>query len=225
MTKKMTNKSQAKHLKNRSQRQNKARGMRGAGIHAERAQKTVEFNRQKVSELIARGAVINGPQLQKSDVVNLVNYTIETNAGISSVIETMEILEREKKLVINEELRALFDEHDKEVIRFNENAEVIMMVLSGDGTLNDLPGDILMDTGFRSDRLATDLAPKILEVAKDYATMVDTYQKEHYPTMTYREVMFKVALERVQRIQPKYATPINIDAEEVGEDVYEETME
>lgn len=217
MTKKMTKKSQTKHLKKRCQRQNKARDMRGLGVHAERQQQAVQFNRQRVTELIARGAVINGPSLTKDDVVNLVNYTIETNAGISSIIETIEILERENKLTISEEQRAMFEEHDKETVRFNENAEVIMIILNGDGEITEIPPDLLMDTGFRSNRLCAELAPEILELAKEHSVLVETYQKEHYPNMTYREVMFKVALERVQRILPKYATPVEAFAEEVDE--------
>lgn len=218
MTKKMTNKSQAKHLKKRSQRQTKARDMRNVGIHTERQQKAVQFNRQKVSELIARGAVINGPELSKDDVVNMINFTIETNAGIGSVVETVEILEREGKVTITEDQRATIDEFDLEVVRFNENANVIMMVLEGDGKLGEVPGELLMDTGFRSDRLATELAQKLLNEFKPYSEMIDLYQKEHYPEMTYREVMFKVALERVNRLLPKYSTPVMIEAEEATEE-------
>jgi len=213
MTKRNNPKAQAKALKRRKERSTKKHDRSSA-----RALVSKQFDRARVAALVARGNAINTPDLTRQDVIDMVNFTIEATVGVSSLIETGEILEREGKFSLTEEQRKLTDEFDKEVILFNENAEVIMTVLSEDGKLEDVPPELLMDSGFRSDRLVAQMSKDIIEIYKPHSAMFDTYHKEHYPGMVYRDIMFRLALTRVQRLQPKYATPAIVEAEEVTGD-------
>lgn len=216
MTKKLSSKMQAKHLKKRSQRAAKKSAPKTETAQARiRRERLDRYTNGAVAGLLARGQVINGRELSIDEVMKMINHTIEVNAGVGSVAETMEILEREGKLVISEELRATIDQFDEDVVKFNENAQTISIVLQGENNLLGLPPELLMDTGFRSERLVTEICPKIMAEATPFTELVNTYQKEHYPQQDYRKVMFNVALTRLARITPKYATPANVDAEEV----------
>jgi len=216
MTKKLSSKMQAKHLKKRSQRATKGSSpKRESGADRVRRERLERYTNGTVANLLARGQVINGRELTIDQVMAMINHTIEVNAGVGSVVETLEILEREHKLEISAELRELIDTFDAGVVRFNENAEVINMVLQGEKDLRTLPSELLMDAGFGSDALVTQICPAIMAAATPYTEMVDTYQKEHYPNHNYRQVMFNVAMTRLARITPKYSTPTVAVAEEV----------
>lgn len=216
MTKKLSSKMQAKHLKKRSQRAAKAASpKRESGAERLRRERLSRYNNGTVASLLARGQAINGRPLTVDEVMAMINHTIEVNAGVGSVVETIEILEREHKLEITPELRELIDNFDSGVVRFNENAEVINMILQGEKDVSVLPEELLMDISFGSDALVTQICPAIMKAVEAHTELVNTYQKEHYPNQNYRQVMFSVALARLARIAPKYATPTAAVAEEV----------
>lgn len=216
MTQKLSDKIHADRLKKRAARDAKRNKPKKVAGHARVRQERVErYTNNAVAGLLARGQAVNGRELAIGDVMQMINHTIETNAGVGSVVETLEILEREGKLVISEELRNTIDAFDHDVVRFNENAEIINIALQGETNLLGVPPELLMDTGFRSDRLVTELCPKIMADASEFTAPVETYLKEHYPNQNYRQIMFNIALTRLARIAPKYATARNAEAEEV----------
>lgn len=168
--------------------------------------------------LLSKLGIDYGQGMTKEQMMRLINYTINTSAGISSIIETFELLEKEGKVTFSEEQRKVADEFDEASIKFNENAEVISTVLNAGGELEQIPDELIIDTGFKADHLADELAQKFLSLVTDeQRELVDNYNKEHYPNSNYHEIMYKLALERIQRIQPKYATPTTADAEPVNE--------
>jgi len=222
MTNRVNNKSQAKHLKKRKERANKA-SYRHVGINANRITETRTLGDNKIFEMMRRGQEINAQGLTPKAIMDMINQTVEVNAGIGSIIETIEILEKEGKLTLTEDQKADVIAFDEGSVKFSETAQFVSIILNGEQTTHNLPEELLMDLAFRSNDMVTVLSKKIFGWAKEYTDLVNTYQKEHYPEQPYREIMYKVALARLQRVTPAYRTPPTVEGEDVTDEALEAT--
>lgn len=216
MSKMNTRKKQEKHLKSRTKRAIHNRIPTIVIKNQERKKTRPEL--KELAALLSRSAMINGRRIDSQSLTDLINYTVETNAGIGCVVEVAERLSQEGNYVITPELQSWIDKHDENTVKFNETATVCMAVLSGDGRIEEIPNELLMDIGTRSQALLTELAQPIMDIVSLDRELIETYLKEHNPDETYRNLTFKYALERITRLNPKYATPVSAEAEEYSEE-------
>lgn len=220
MTKKVNKKSQAKQMKKRTERKGKA-AFRNVGINATSNQRVQHAGENNVRELLARGQLVNATGLSPAVILEMINQTIEANAGIGCIVETIETLEKEGKLVITPEQKAEIDDFDEGCVKFSETAQIIRIVLEGEANLKKIPEELVMDLGFRANYMVGDLNKRIYAWAKAHSVLIDQYLKEHNPEKPYRQGMYEAAVTRLTRVTPKYRTPETIEAEDVSNEALE----
>lgn len=212
MSKKMTSKSQAKHLKNRNKRK---------AVNYVSKTSTRPYDRKYVQSLLMRSAQVNGRTASAQDIRSLVGETIQVSAATGCTIEVFERLVSEQKIVPTEQQLADIKAFDELSVKFNETADFVMIVLQ-DGDVKGIPPELLMDLGFKSQDLHL-TAKAMLDSLIVHATLIDAYMVEHaQPDASYQQTVYGYAMERMGRVSATYATPAILEAEEVNEEALEE---
>lgn len=207
MSKNNSSKAQAKHLKNRTKRQNKpTKVVAGKPVQ--------QFDRNYVTNLLMRGQQITGRRASISDVQSLIGETIQVSAATGCAIEVFERIVTEGKVTPDDHQTSTIVNFDRLSVLFNETADIVM-ILTKDGKLSDVPPELLFDLADKSQDLHM-VAKEVMTAIYDHSKLIDGYMHEHNATdASYQQTVFGYAMERMARIRPKYATPLPVAGEEV----------
>lgn len=209
-------KKEQKAMRNRTERKKRASKMRDTGIHTQRA-KVQEITGLQILQRIGTN-LLKMQELTKDELISMIHHTINNNAAVGSLIEVLEIVHNENGHgpLIDENMAKLIENFDSLSVRYAENAEIIMAILSDNGAVKDIPIDLLTDTGYTANDVCVVTGPAIIDgIPKSTREIIEKYIAEHLNGRDYQEFMVINAVSRIDRVKPKYATPLVASFDEV----------